>query len=165
MIWLYDLKKCNLSQYKCVLFVSCDAMRKKEYDYIRKKVMGGGRTVAFMCNNGYILDNKTSVANMTRLYGVEPQEGYQEIQFEGYRLITISEYQYETEFYRELFRKSGAHIYVEGGEVVCVANDLVMLHCKETPETTLHLMCGDITVKNDKYTTRVYDNLTGKRLL
>ncbi len=165
MIWLYDLKKCDLSQYKCVLFVSCDAMRKKEYDYIRKTVMGGGRTVAFMCNNGYILDNKTSVENMTKLYGVAPQDGYLEIEREDYRLVTVSEYQYEAAFYRTLFKESGAHVYAEGGEVVCVANDLVMYHCKETPVTTLHLRCGDVTIENEKYTTKVYDNLTGKRLL
>ena len=165
MIWLYDLKKCDLSQYKCVLFVSCDAMRKKEYDYIRKTVMGGGRTVAFMCNNGYILDNKTSVENMTKLYGVAPQDGYLEIEREDYRLVTVSEYQYDSAFYRTLFKASGAHVYAEGGEVVCVANDLVMYHCKETPTTTLHLKCGDVTVDNEKYVTKVYDNLAGKRLL
>lgn len=165
MIWLYDLQKCDLSQYKCVLFVSCDAMRKKEYNYIRKTVMGGGRTVVFMCNNGYILNNKTSVANMSKLYGFTPQDGYLEQESDAYRVVSVSEYQYEAEFYRELFRNAGAHIYSEGGEVVCVANDLVMLHCKEMPETTLHLKCGDITVKNEKYTTKVYDNLTGQRLL
>ena len=165
MIWLYDLQKCDLSQYKCVLFVSCDAMRKKEYNYIRKTVMGGGRTVVFMCNNGYILNNKTSVANMAKLYGFTPQDGYLEQESDAYRVVSVSEYQYEAEFYRELFRNAGAHIYSEGGEVVCVANDLVMLHCKEMPETTLHLKCGDITVKNEKYTTKVYDNLTGQRLL
>ena len=165
MIWLYDLKKCNLSQYKCVMFVSCDAMRKKEYDYIRKTVMGGNRTVAFMCNNGYILDNKTAISNMTELYGCEIKDGYFEMQREDYRLVTVSECQYESGFYRELFKKAGAHIYADNGEVVCVANDFVMLHCKGIPETTLHLKCGDVTVKNEKYTTKVYDNLTGQRWL
>ena len=118
-----------------------------------------------MCNNGYILDNKTSVENMTKLYGVAPQDGYLEIEREDYRLVTVSEYQYDAAFYRTLFKESGAHVYAEGGEVVCVANDLVMYHCKETPTTTLHLKCGDVAVDNEKYVTKVYDNLTGKRLL
>ena len=165
MIWLYDLKKCNLSQYKCVLFVSCDAMRKKEYDYIRKKVMGGGRTVAFMCNNGYILEGKTSVDNMTALYGCLPQEGYWEEARKGYRIVGVSEYQYDSAFYRRLFKDAGAHIYTDGDEVICVANDFVMLHCKDKTATTLHLKCGDVIVKNEKYTTKVYDNLTGQRWL
>ena len=165
IIWLYDLMKCDISQYKCVLFVSCDVMRRKEYDYIKQTVMGGGRTVAFMSSNAYIVDNKTAVSNMTELYGCELKDGYFESEREGYTLVTSSDYQYSADFYRELFKKAGAHIYSENGEVVCVANDLVMLHCKETPVTTLHLKCGDITVENEKYTTKVYDNLTGKRLL
>ena len=165
IIWLYDLQKCDLSKYKCVLFVSCDAMRKKEYEYIRKTVMGGGRTVAFICNNGYILDNKTAVSNMTKLYGEEIKDGYYETERDDYRLVTVSGYQYKPSFYRELFRKSGAHIYTDNDEVLCVANDLVMLHCKEKPVTTLHLKSGDITIENEKYTTKVYDNLTGQRLL
>ena len=165
MIWLYDLQKCDISQYKCVLFVSCDAMRKKEYDYIRKIVMGGNRTVAFMCNNGYILDNQTSLSNMTKLYGHALKNGYYETERENCRVVTVSEYQYTPKFYRELFRKSGAHIYTENEEVLCVANDLVMVHCKDKPVSTLHLKGGDITVENEKYTTKVYDNLTGQRLL
>ena len=165
MIWLYDLCKCDISQYKCVLFVSCDAMRKKEYEYIRKTVMSGDRTVAFMCNNGYILDGKTSLSNMTKLYGHALKDGYLETPRENCRVVTVSEYQYKPSFYRELFKKSGAHIYSENGEVVCVANDLVMVHCKEIPVTTLHLKCGDVKVENEKYSTKVFDNLTGQRLL
>ena len=165
MIWLYDLCKCDISQYKCVLFVSCDAMRKKEYEYIRKRVMAENRTVAFLCNNGYILDGKTAISNMERLYGCAVKQGYFETQRKNCRVVTLSEYRYELNFYRELFQKAGAHIYTDNEEVLCVANDLVMLHCKETPKTTLHLKCGDITVENEKYTTAVYDNLTGQRLL
>ncbi len=164
-IWLYDLLKCDITKYKCVLFVSCDAMCKKEYAYIRKTVMGGGRTVAFIGNNGYIVDNKTALSNMSALYGYAFKGGHYEEQRENYRIVALSEYRYESSFYRELFRKSGAHIYTENGEVLCVANDLVMFHAKETPVTTLRLKCGDITVENQKYTTKVYDNLTGQRLL
>jgi hypothetical protein len=140
-------------------------MRKKEYDYIRKTVMGGGRTVAFMCNNGYIVDNKTALSNMTALYGCALKNGYFELQRENYRLVTVSEYEYTPSFYRELFKKAGAHIYTDNNEVVCVANDFVMVHCKEMPVTTLHLKCGDIKVENGKYSTKVFDNLTGQRLL
>lgn len=164
-IWLYDLLKCDITKYKCVLFVSCDAMCKKEYAYIRKTVMGGGRTVAFIGNNGYIVDNKMALSNMSELYGYAFKGGHYEEQRENYRIVALSEYQYESSFYRELFRKSGAHIYTENGEVLCVANDLVMFHVKETPVTTLRLKCGEITVENKKYTTKVYDNLTGQRLL
>ena len=165
MIWLYDLRKCDISQYKCVLFVGCDAMRKKDCDYIRETVMSGGRTVVFMCNNGYIVDDKTSTSNITALYGFELKDGYFENQRQDCCVISVSEYRYEPNFYRELFKKAGAHIYTENEEVLCVANDLVMLHAKEKPVTTLHLKCGDITVENEKYTTKVYDNLTGQRLL
>lgn len=121
--------------------------------------------MAFIGNNGYIVDNKTALSNMTELYGYAFKGGHYEEQRENYRIVALSEYQCESSFYRELFRKSGVHIYTENGEVLCVANDLVMFHAKETPVTTLRLKCGDITVENQKYTTKVYDNLTGQRLL
>ena len=37
-IWLYDLQKCDVSRYKCVLFISCTAMRETDFEYIQKNI-------------------------------------------------------------------------------------------------------------------------------
>ena len=164
-IWLYDLQKLNLDQYKCILFISCEAMRSKEYKYIQSDVMGSGRTVAFMGRNGYILDNHTSLSNMTKLYDTAIPERNCTKDRDDYTLVLIPDVMYEPTFYRDLFAKAGAHIYTDGEEVVCADNNLVMVHSKNSVQTILHLSCSDVTVQTEKYSTVVYDNLTGKRLL
>ena len=165
MIWLYDLKKCDISKYKCVLFVACEAMRKSDYDYILGVVMGGGRTVAFMRKNGYIVDNQTDYNNMTGLYGGSAlEDSYFEEQRENCRVVGIPQFEYDRNFYTRLFESAGAHIYARGGEVVTAQNNYVLVHTKGISQTVLHLACGDVTVQNEKCGTVIYDNLTGERI-
>lgn len=166
MIWLYDLQKCDISKYKCVLFVACEAMRKRDFEYIRKVVMGGNRTVAFMRKNGFIVDGRTGYSNITELYGSSAlKDSYTEERRKKCRVVSVSQFIYDRKFYRELFESSGAHIYTDNGEVVTVANRFVLVHTKGIPQTTLHLTCGDVTLENGKCNTVIYDDLTGERIL
>ena len=67
--------------------------------------------------------------------------------------------------WKEIFKAAGAHIYTDGGEVVVADGGMVMVHCKDIPQTVLHLPCGDICMKNEKFSTVVYDCQSGERLL
>ena len=71
----------------------------------------------------------------------------------------------DREFYHQLFKRAGAHIYTENGEVVIADNQMVMMHCKDIDKTVLHLHSGDITVENGKYNTVVYNSFTGEKIL
>ena len=71
----------------------------------------------------------------------------------------------DREIYRKIFEKSGAHIYTDNGEVVIADNEMVMVHCKNTPQTVLHLHCGDVKIQNEKYSTVVYNTFTGEKIL
>ena len=165
MILVRDLQKCDISKYKCVLFVACEAMRKSDYDYILGVVMGGGRTVAFMRKNGYIVDNKTALSNVAALYGTAiPQEYYEE-QRANHRVVIVPEFAYEKDFYTRLFESAGAHVYTRDGEVVCAQNGFVAVHTKGMAQTMVHLECDDVNVTLDECSTVVLDSQTGKRVL
>ena len=84
--------------------------------------MKNGRTVAFMRQNGYIVDGNTSKENIEKLYGTKKIDAYFEEVRDGYKVVGIPEFAYDKNFYRELFAGAGAHIYAKGGEVTCVGN-------------------------------------------
>lgn len=164
-IWLYDLQKCDIARYKCVVFMACEAMRKSDYDYIRNVVMGGGRTVVFMRKNGFIVDGKTGLNNVTKLYGFTALAGgVQKENRRNCRVISAPDFIYDKAYYREVFREAGAHIYTDNGEVVVAQNNMVMVHTKGVQKTVLHLACGDVEIENGACNTAVFDNLTGERM-
>ena len=71
----------------------------------------------------------------------------------------------DRKFYHDIFKKAGAHIYSDDGEVIIADNEMVMMHCKDIPQTTLHLHCGDVKVENGKYNTVIYNSFTGEKVL
>lgn len=164
MIFLYDLQKCDMSKYKCVLFVACEAMQKRDYDYIKKVVMGGGRTVVFMRRNGYIVDEKTGLCNMTALYGRALGKKDFDEQRTDCRVVGVSEFVYDKNFYRQLFASAGSHVYTDGDEVVCAANGFVAVHAKGAGKTCVHTQAGDVTVDLGTCGTAVVDLQTAKQV-
>lgn len=163
-VYLYDIEKIDISNYKCVVFTYCVKMTGENVSYIKNKVMGNGRTVAFIGTNGYIVDDKTSYSNVKNLYGVIPKGNYKSKR-KDYTIVSTDGYVYDSAYYAELFKNAGAHMYTENGEVLTAANDLVMYHCTNKKETALNLKCGKQSVKNGKYQTAVFDSLTGEKIL
>lgn len=147
---LSDLQKCDLSRYKCVLFMECIAMSKQTYSFIKNTVMQEGRTVGFFDKCGLIVDGVPDEKNVSALV-----EGG----------LYMPQPSTDKAFYHDLFKRAGAHIYTDGGEVVVADNEMVMVHCKDIPKTTLRLHCGDIELENGKYNTVVYNTFTGEQIL
>ena len=94
-------------------------------------------------NTEYVLDN-------CRVYRIIEEKEYVDA---NYLVIDAG-------VYRKIFEKSGVHIYADNGEVVIADNEMVMLHSKGVPHTTLHLHCGDIEIENGKYNLTVSANGT-----
>ena len=164
MIFLSDLQKCDIRRYKCVLFVACEVMNESDYRYIQNAVMGGGRTVAFMRRNGWIVDGKTDNQNVAMLYGFTPKKPFEEAQKQDCRVVHIAQFAYEREFYTSLFESAGAHVYTKDGAVVCAANGFVAVHAKDKDAVCLQLACGQKTVELGECGTAVLDALTGERV-
>ena len=164
MIFLDDLRKCDIDNYRCVLFVCCEAMHKAEYDYIKNVVKGGDRTVAFMRRNGWIVDGKTNQEQVYALYGFVPEKAYEEYQAKSCRVVHIAEFMYQAEFYRQLFASAGAHVYTDNNEVLCVANGLACVHAKGVGVTCVHTRVGGVKVDLGECGTAVIDLMTGEKV-
>ena len=158
-VYLNDLQKCDLRRYKCVLFVGCAVMDKRAYAFVRDKVMADGRTVAFMRENAVVVDNQTQ-RNEQGLVNALLAETKQA----NCNVVRYENFVYDSDEYRKLFAGAGAHIYTDGGEVVCAQNNFVMVHTKGKEKTLLHLSCGDVSIDNGDCNTAVFDNLTGERV-
>ena len=164
-LYLSDIEKCDISRYKCVIFLDCRAMAQKTYDYIRNTVMSDGRTVVLANDFAEVIEKTTNENRIAEIIGENRGESYKEYEKENCRICVMPETVTEREFYYDLFQRAGAHIYADNGEVIIADNEMVMMHCKGIPTTTLHLHCGDVEVDNGKYNTVVYNTFTGEQIL
>lgn len=164
-LYLKDIEKCDISRYKCVLFLDCLAMEQKTYDYIRNKVMADGRTVMLINDFARIVDKTTDETRLEQIIGEKSCGVYKEYEKANCRICVMPETVMDRRLYHDVFKKAGAHIYAENGEVIIADNEMVMMHCKNIPQTTLRLHCGDVKVENGKYNTVVYNTLTGEKIV
>ncbi len=164
-IYLSDLQKCDLGRYKCVVFFACKVLTTAQLNWIRDNVMKDGRTVAFLEECGLIVDNVMAPDHMERLYGPAFAPHFI-VKMPTCTVYHFDQVPYEASVYREMFRRAGAHIYTEDGEVVIADNALVMVHSKNQPRTVLHLPQGDLVLENCiEGDTQIIDIRTGQRIL
>ena len=153
-IFLKDLKKTDISRYRCVLFVDCSYISLDDYDFIKNKVLIEGRTVVIVGRFAKVVgDNYNSIGALI------------EEKSKVCRIVATEEFITDPRFYKELFAEAGAHIYTDGDEVVIADNDMVMVHTKEKEEVTLHLHSKDILLHLPKYSTVVYNTKTAEKIL
>ncbi len=164
-IFLADLEKCDIEHYKCVLFLHCIALDKRTYEYVCNKVLAGGRTVVFTNDFALIVDNATALGNFEKILGTKRTGQYREYSKENCVICDMPKLIKDKDFYHDLFKRAGAHIYTDNGEVVIADNEMVMMHCKDTPKTVLHLHCGDVEIENGEVNTVIYNTCTGERIL
>ena len=155
-IYLSDLCQCDLSRYRTVIFHNCLSIERKTYDFIREKVMNDGRAVILAGGFGLVIEEEKASLQGEILSDTEN---------ESCRIVVMEKTSTDPSLYREIFRKAGAHIYSDGGEVIIADNELVMIHCKDRAEVTLHLQNQTVTFPCEKFETRVYHTQTGERIL
>lgn len=163
-VYLSDLEQCDLSRYKFILFINCMALTQDKFHYVKNTVMKNGRTVCFMHKCGYILNEIASTENMEKLVGrkLRPELYFETDDCNVYYIENIV---YTASWYKNVFRKAGAHIYTDGQEIVIADNRLVMLHLKNISHTVLHLANQDVELDNPTCATYIFDIDTGERIL
>ena len=153
-IFLKDLKKTDISRYRCVLFVDCSYLSCENYDFVKNQVLIKGRTVVVIGRFAKVVGDKANDA-----------EKMLEEKKSVCRIIVSDEYITDSVVYKKIFAEAGAHIYTDGNEVVIADNDMVMVHTKGVSELKLHLHSGDIVIDTPKYSTVVYNTKTGEKIL
>ena len=73
-IFLMDLKKVNLNQYKTVIFANTYKLDQATKDYIKSNVMKSGRSVLFMSASGYTDGNSNNADFISGLTGMTIQK-------------------------------------------------------------------------------------------
>lgn len=164
-LFLCDLERCDLSAYRCILFANCSVVSEATYARIKELAADGEHTLLFIGDFARVVGRQTvGEQGMNALFGGMPADAFAGAPVEG-NLGYMSRAVTEPLFYKDLFRRAGAHIYTDGGEVVIADNELVMVHSRDIPETVLHLHSGDCVLKNEKFQTVVYNTYTGEQVL
>ncbi len=212
-IYLFDLDKVNIDQYKAVLFMNVFKMTDKQRAFIHEKVAKNGRTLIWNYLPGYTDGQKNSLEFVRDLTGfrVNPllsdeiplvvvQASKAEYSFEGavQPMVTIagenaevlatlknggqivaarknmndytSVYStlpiHETDFFREIFRQAGCHVYNEANDFTYANSGLIMIHTKDGGERKIELNNGkSLNLKIPAYSTWLLDAETGDILL
>jgi hypothetical protein len=212
-IYLFDLDKVNLDQYKAILFMNVFKMSEKQRDFIREKVAKNGRTLIWNYLPGYTNGLKNSFEFVEELTGFKTtplistekpvvivKSSNAEYSFEGevHPLATISGETiealatlknngqivaarkklkdctsvystlpiHETDFFREIFRGAGCHIYSDANDFTYSNSGLLMIHAKEGGERIIFLKNGKkLPLNIPPYTTWLLDAKSGEVLL
>jgi hypothetical protein len=209
-IYLFDLDKVNLDQYKVILFMNVFKMDKQQRTFIREKVAKNGRTLVWNYLPGYTDGRQNSFSFVEELTGfkIQPYTSTEKPQvvirkssveygFEGplQPMVTITDPNievlailknssqtivgrknlngfssvfstlplHETDFFREIFRKAGCHIYNEANDFTYSNSGLLMIHTKNGGDRTINLKNGKTMQFNiPSYSTWLVDSETGE---
>lgn len=77
-IFLFDLKKVDLSKYKTVIFANTSEFTEEVLSYIKSNVMTSGRSVVFMSGAGYYRLGTKDFGNIHNLVGMNIAQDYTE---------------------------------------------------------------------------------------
>lgn len=155
-LYLSDLAKCDISRYRAVIFHNCLSIERQTYDFICEKVMADGRAVILAGGFGLVIEDEDAS---------KKGEAFIDLENEKCHIVVMEKASTDASLYREIFRRAGAHIYADKDEVIIADNELVMIHCRDREEATLHLQNQKITFPCAKFETRVYHTVTGERIL
>jgi hypothetical protein len=212
-IYLFDLDKVNLDQYKAILFMNVFKMDKNQREFIREKVAKNGRALIWNYLPGYtdgqsnnfsfveeqtgfkvnpfISDEKPTVAiNHTNLEysfegAVHPMATIAEPGIEvlatlknsddviaarkklkGHTSVFSTLPIHDSDYFRDIFRKAGCHIYNEVSDFTYANSGLLMIHTKEGCERSIHLKNGKtLNLNIPPYSTWLMDAESGEVLL
>ena len=163
--YLWDLDKVDLDRFRVVIFANCWAVNEAQRKWISQKVKKSGRHVIWQYAAGLIddTDEKGSVSRsnmyeltgipevltMGEVYRLEQKEADVEAVFEtcveGQECVTwySSMIRTEPEYYREIFKKAGVHLYTEDTRDVFFAGQgLYVLHSSIPGEKMLQFPDG-----------------------
>jgi len=70
-IYLFDLDRVNLNQYKVILFVNCYKINDSERQFIQQKVAQNGRTIIYNYLTSYLNDKTNKLDHVMELTGIK----------------------------------------------------------------------------------------------
>jgi hypothetical protein len=185
-IHLADLDRVELDRFKVVVLANTWLLTAVQRRLIREHVMGAGRHMLFQGAPGYCDGKRLSVdfvRETTSLpierhdgplmaAGMKPFGPYFTVEKQAPGLVRRGNVWFATappigpSAWREVFRAAGAHIYVDGDNVVHAGAGLVLVHSKDGGRRSLTLRNGRaLDVDLPPKSSWLFDSETGERLL
>ncbi len=146
--------KFPVDQYKCFVIINGFYLKPAIRKAIEEKLCRNGATIVFTPGAGIFKDNKLSAENMKALTGFDfkasgkkmpfiPTEigdkPYLEKKYPDCRKIYLSSTELTPALYREIFRTSGAHIWMESDDTINTNGVTAFIHADQGGEKTVNM--------------------------
>ena len=151
---LGDIANPNLLDYKAYFFPNAFTLSDSQRKAIKARVMRRGKTAIWVYAPGYFRDGVGNVGNIADMTGVEVEERYPvadeictrrfvpkgatTIEKDGWRSLYLP-MPPDAAKLRELFRRAGAHVWIETGDVLSAGRGFVMCHASSDGEKLIRL--------------------------
>ncbi len=136
-----DLSEIDLSRYKVIFLPATLLITPERAAVLKKHVLDSGRTIVWVYAPG-ICDGKTLDTNRIKQWTGSPYgtPGPATVAMDGWTSVYSFEYKTMTPAAaREILRRAGVHLYVEGEDPVYANQRLLAIHCKTGGEKTVSL--------------------------
>jgi hypothetical protein len=174
-VHLGDLGKVDLERFRVVVFANTWVMTAGQRRFVREKVMGGGRSVVFQGVPGYCDGRRLSAEFSREVTGLDLRQTMGPLFTVGERGPGVSRHG-QVWFattppatageWREIVRAGGAHIYVDGDDVVHAGGGVVLVHTKEGGARRIAFRGGRVMeVRLPAKSSWVWDAGSGERVL
>lgn len=150
-----DLPATDLSRFRVVVFANTWLLTAAERRFIRERVIAPGRHVVFQGLPGYLDGERRDIAFSREVTGLDlrPADGlpfrpafrvganepglsrHGDVWFASAPPLPWAEW-------RRIFTAAGAHLYVDGGDIVHAGGGIVLIHSKDGGQRTIRMRSG-----------------------
>ncbi len=164
LLYLSDLKKVDLTRYKCFIFVNCQKMEDGEYAFVKNKVMGKGKSIVFIGKCGYIKTKSYGVNNVKNLVQLDLESDFSQGKI-GKDLVYYFKYYVKNAcMFKQIFKQAGVRIYTENSVVTVADNNMLLIHSSGIERVKISLTVGEFEYRLKDKDTIVIDCDTGEKL-
>ena len=151
---LGDIANPNLPDYKAYFFPNAFTLTDSQRESIKARVRRRGKTAIWVYAPGYFRDSVGNVGNIADITGVEVRECYPvdsaictrrfvpkgatTIEKDGWRGLYLP-MPPDAAVLREAFRRAGAHVWMETGDVLSAGRGFLMCHASSDGEKLIRL--------------------------
>ncbi len=158
---LADLEKVDLSRFRVVAFANTWLLRDAQRNFIRQRVMAGGRHVVFNGRPGYCNGAKLDLAFCRELTPLVESAGLSRagnVWYQKQAPILPADW-------RRIARAAGAHVYFDTDDILHAGGGLVLIHTLRGGRKELRLRWGQkLQLEMPAKSSWIFDAATGERV-
>jgi len=164
-IHLRDLEKVDLARFKVVVFANTWLMTAAQRKYVRERVRGANRHVVFQGFPAYTDGLTFNIEFSREVTGIPLPPAQRTLTQYGNTWFAADPPIQMTDW-RKIFQAAGAHLYIDGGEIIHAGGGVVLVHTKGGGQRRLAFRNGKtLELTLPPKSSWLFDAATGERLL